>query len=432
MNASSPGASATPARRRSRCSTRAGDPAETLSRDLRSVLHDQAARRGQRPRSVGLLRDRGRARGTAARGEPRRRRRALRRRAARRGADLSVRPRVRRRLTARVRARPAARVRRRGRAGAGRSRPSSRERLRQRQRRYARPPFWTRMTSSCSASGRRRSPRARPARGRQRRPRCATGAEPTVTWVGHATFLVQLDGVNILTDPHWSERASPLSFAGPAADAARAALRGPAAHPRRPDLARSLRPPGRRDGEAPGRDASAALPRAARAQGVVRGPRDHRRRGARLVGRPHGVRAHVHVRAGPALLGPHALGQPSPLERLGRRRRATAPLLRRRHRLLRAGFKEIGARLGPFDLAAIPIGAYAGRHHEGEPYVARGSAAGLRRRARPAVRPIHWGTFDLAEEPLDEPPGAPAAEARRSSSDPDRVWILRHGETRRW
>jgi len=38
---------------------------------------------------------------------------------------------------------------------------------------------------------------------------------PTVTWIGHATLLIQLAGVNILTDPQWSERASPLSFAGP-------------------------------------------------------------------------------------------------------------------------------------------------------------------------------------------------------------------------
>ena len=43
----------------------------------------------------------------------------------------------------------------------------------------------------------------------------ANGTHPTVTWVGHSTFLVQLDGVNILTDPHWSERASPVDFAGP-------------------------------------------------------------------------------------------------------------------------------------------------------------------------------------------------------------------------
>jgi L-ascorbate metabolism protein UlaG (beta-lactamase superfamily) len=36
-----------------------------------------------------------------------------------------------------------------------------------------------------------------------------------VTPVGHATFLVQLDGLNILTDPIWSDRCSPVSWAGP-------------------------------------------------------------------------------------------------------------------------------------------------------------------------------------------------------------------------
>jgi L-ascorbate metabolism protein UlaG (beta-lactamase superfamily) len=36
-----------------------------------------------------------------------------------------------------------------------------------------------------------------------------------ITPVGHATFLIQLDGVNILTDPMWSERCSPVPFAGP-------------------------------------------------------------------------------------------------------------------------------------------------------------------------------------------------------------------------
>jgi hypothetical protein len=37
----------------------------------------------------------------------------------------------------------------------------------------------------------------------------------TVTWVGHATLLIQLENVNVLTDPHWSDRASPVGFAGP-------------------------------------------------------------------------------------------------------------------------------------------------------------------------------------------------------------------------
>ena len=39
--------------------------------------------------------------------------------------------------------------------------------------------------------------------------------QKTLTWIGHASFLIQLDGINILTDPHLTERASPIVFAGP-------------------------------------------------------------------------------------------------------------------------------------------------------------------------------------------------------------------------
>ena len=41
------------------------------------------------------------------------------------------------------------------------------------------------------------------------------GDDDFVSWIGHATFLVRLDGVNVLTDPVFSRRASPMSFAGP-------------------------------------------------------------------------------------------------------------------------------------------------------------------------------------------------------------------------
>lgn len=41
------------------------------------------------------------------------------------------------------------------------------------------------------------------------------GDRLVVTMVGHATLLIQTAGLNILTDPVWSERASPVSFAGP-------------------------------------------------------------------------------------------------------------------------------------------------------------------------------------------------------------------------
>ena len=42
-----------------------------------------------------------------------------------------------------------------------------------------------------------------------------TGAAPTVTWIGHATLLMQAGGLNVLTDPIFSERASPLQIMGP-------------------------------------------------------------------------------------------------------------------------------------------------------------------------------------------------------------------------
>jgi L-ascorbate metabolism protein UlaG (beta-lactamase superfamily) len=36
-----------------------------------------------------------------------------------------------------------------------------------------------------------------------------------ITFINHSTFLIQVDGLNILTDPIWSERASPLTWSGP-------------------------------------------------------------------------------------------------------------------------------------------------------------------------------------------------------------------------
>lgn len=49
-----------------------------------------------------------------------------------------------------------------------------------------------------------------------------TGSKPvdstdrlTITFVNHSTFLIQWNGLNLLTDPIWSERCSPFSFVGP-------------------------------------------------------------------------------------------------------------------------------------------------------------------------------------------------------------------------
>jgi len=61
----------------------------------------------------------------------------------------------------------------------------------------------------------------------------ANGTVPTLTWIGHSTFLVQIDSVNILTDPHWGDRAQSGHVHRTAASrAAGHALRRSAADPR--------------------------------------------------------------------------------------------------------------------------------------------------------------------------------------------------------
>ncbi len=65
-------------------------------------------------------------------------------------------------------------------------------------------------------SGGRRTPDA-PLATIDPRPLWSKSAETglRVTWLGHSTLLVELDGVRVLTDPVWGERVSPVGFAGP-------------------------------------------------------------------------------------------------------------------------------------------------------------------------------------------------------------------------
>ena len=46
-------------------------------------------------------------------------------------------------------------------------------------------------------------------------PERVRGNDLRVTFVNHSTFLLQTAGLNVLTDPVWSERVSPVTFAGP-------------------------------------------------------------------------------------------------------------------------------------------------------------------------------------------------------------------------
>lgn len=66
---------------------------------------------------------------------------------------------------------------------------------------------------------------------------------------------------------------------------------------------------------------------------------------------------------------------------------------------------EIGTRLGPFDVAALPIGAYEPRWFmQGQHMDPQQSVFLYQQFNQPKVIPIHWGVFELADEPLDAPP----------------------------
>jgi N-acyl-phosphatidylethanolamine-hydrolysing phospholipase D len=45
--------------------------------------------------------------------------------------------------------------------------------------------------------------------------RAGNAMQPALTWIGHASALVQMGGLNVLTDPVFSDRVSPFSFVGP-------------------------------------------------------------------------------------------------------------------------------------------------------------------------------------------------------------------------
>lgn len=67
--------------------------------------------------------------------------------------------------------------------------------------------------------------------------------------------------------------------------------------------------------------------------------------------------------------------------------------------------KEIPRRLGPFNLAALPVGAYAPQWFMRSSHMHPVDAVALWQLAgQPLTLPIHWGVFELADESLDEPP----------------------------
>ncbi|HUQ83190.1 MAG TPA: MBL fold metallo-hydrolase [Gemmatimonadaceae bacterium] len=102
-------------------------------------------------------------------------------------------------------------------------------------------------------------------------------------------------------------------------------------------------------------------------------------------------------------------------------------------------FTEIGARCGPFDFVMIPIGAYEPRWFMHVVHVDPDEAVQIYEdlvaphhgKPLPLMLGIHWGTFRLTDEPMDEPPRRTLARWRERALDERRLWIARFGETKR-
>jgi L-ascorbate metabolism protein UlaG (beta-lactamase superfamily) len=93
-------------------------------------------------------------------------------------------------------------------------------------------------------------------------------------------------------------------------------------------------------------------------------------------------------------------------------------------------FREIGARFGGVDLAILPIGAYQPRWLMKVVHMnpAEAVQAHLDVEARTSVG-CHFGTFRLADEPLEEPPALLAQELAARQIDPQRFLALANGES---
>jgi L-ascorbate metabolism protein UlaG (beta-lactamase superfamily) len=93
------------------------------------------------------------------------------------------------------------------------------------------------------------------------------------------------------------------------------------------------------------------------------------------------------------------------------------------------GFKEIGRKLKP-DVALLPIGAYFPDSYRAVHTSPEEAVRGFVEVGAGLMVPMHFGTFRLGREPMDEPVVRLRAEAERLKIE-DRVRVLEEGETMR-
>jgi L-ascorbate metabolism protein UlaG (beta-lactamase superfamily) len=238
-----------------------------------------------------------------------------------------------------------------------------------------------------------------------------------VTWLGHSTTLLEIDGARVLTDPVWGERVSPSTWFGPRRF-----------HP--PPLALDSLPP--IDAVIISHDHYDHLD-----MPTIRAlASDSTQRQLRFVV-PLGIGAHLErwgvpaarimelewgdtTRIGDATRGVTLTASQS-RHFSGRRLRdalgrgnptlwATWVIVGPQHRAFFSGdtgffedFAKIGERFGPFDLTMIKIGAYGETWPEIHVNPEEAVRAHTLLRGK-VLLPIHWGTFNLAFHDWTEPP----------------------------
>ena len=261
-----------------------------------------------------------------------------------------------------------------------------------------------------------------------------TAPQPAVTWIGHATLLAQSGGLNVITDPQFSQRASPFTFAGPA----RVVPPTPALS-ELPHIDVVLISHDHYDHL----DLASVQALAAQAGGS---PRFFVGLGLKEWFERRGITDVVELDWWDRAVFKGAEFHFVPVQHWARRtlwdenqRLWGGWVMRQRgFSFLFAGdtgysqdFADIGKRLGPFDLAAIPIGHYAPRWFMQIMHVDPDEAVQIHRdvKARRSVG-IHWGTFaNLTDEDMDEPPRRLAEARARAGLSEDEFFVLRHGET---
>ena len=258
-----------------------------------------------------------------------------------------------------------------------------------------------------------------------------------VTWLGHSTVLLQIGGLNVLTDPMWSERATPLSFAGP-----KRLVPVPIAIEALPPIDIVLISHNHYD-HLDKRTVKALAKRSKETEWLM--PLELggllQRWGAKRI-RELDWWARMDIRGVTFGCTP---AQHFSARGLGDRAKTLWcgwSIASSTHRVYFAGdtalfpeFSRIAEQFGPFDLSLLPIGAYEPRwfmrpvHMNPEDAIEayRGLSSGG---GGGAVLPIHWGTFRLTDEAVTEPPKRFQQRWIEAGFAHEQLLLLKHGESR--